>query len=266
MGNNRITGLADGIAATDAASLTQVTSAVAITGGTINGTTIGATTASTGAFSTLSATGVTTVQAGTVSLPAITTTGDTNTGIFFPAADTIAFTEGGAEAMRITSAAAVIVNGTSTSSDDATYQSGGVFVSRRASSAGTTHASFINGGSEVGSITSNTTTTFYNITSDYRLKENATPITTGLQTIAALNPVNFDWVSNRIADTGFLAHEFQSVIPNSVMGTKDAVDANGNPVYQQIDRSGAIPFLVAAIKELKATVDAQAARIAALEA
>jgi hypothetical protein len=44
------------------------------------------------------------VPAGTVSLPAITTTGDTNTGIFFPAADTIAFTEGGAEAMRITSA------------------------------------------------------------------------------------------------------------------------------------------------------------------
>jgi hypothetical protein len=36
-------------------------------------------------------------------LPAITTTGDTNTGIFFPAADTIAFTEGGAEAMRINS-------------------------------------------------------------------------------------------------------------------------------------------------------------------
>jgi hypothetical protein len=44
------------------------------------------------------------VPAGTVSLPAITTTGDTNTGIFFPAADTIAFTEGGAESMRITSA------------------------------------------------------------------------------------------------------------------------------------------------------------------
>jgi hypothetical protein len=46
MGNNRITGLADGIAATDAASITQVTSAVAITGGTINGTTIGTTTRS----------------------------------------------------------------------------------------------------------------------------------------------------------------------------------------------------------------------------
>ena len=71
--------------------------------GPLNGT-VGATTPTTGAFTTLSATGVTTVQAGTAALPAITTTGDTNTGIFFPAADTIAFTEGGAEAMRITSA------------------------------------------------------------------------------------------------------------------------------------------------------------------
>ena len=41
--------------------------------------------------------------AGTAALPAITTTGDTNTGIFFPAADTIAFAEGGVEAMRINS-------------------------------------------------------------------------------------------------------------------------------------------------------------------
>jgi hypothetical protein len=56
---------------------------------------------------TLTATGVTTVQAGTAALPAITTTGDTNTGIFFPAADTIAFAEGGTEAMRIDSSANV---------------------------------------------------------------------------------------------------------------------------------------------------------------
>jgi len=159
----------------------------------------------------------------------------------------------------------VIVGGTSTSSNESTYQGGGVFTSRRASSAGTTHANFLNGGSVVGSITSNTTTTFYNTTSDYRLKENATPVTTGLQTIAALNPVNFDWVSNRVADTGFLAHEFQAVIPNCVMGTKDAIDANGNPVYQQIDRSGAIPFLVAAIKEQQALITALTARITALE-
>jgi hypothetical protein len=45
--------------------------------------------------------GAVTFTAGSAAAPAITTTGDTNTGIFFPAADTIAFAEGGAEAMRI---------------------------------------------------------------------------------------------------------------------------------------------------------------------
>jgi hypothetical protein len=70
--------------------------------GPVNGT-VGATTPAAGAFTTLSATGVTTVQAGSAGSPAITTSGDTNTGIFFPAADTIAFSEGGAESMRINS-------------------------------------------------------------------------------------------------------------------------------------------------------------------
>lgn len=76
---------------------TQGAGAVAITGGSINGTTIGATTPSTGAFSTG------TFNLGTVAAPSITFAGDTNTGIFSPAADTIAFVEGGAEAMRIDS-------------------------------------------------------------------------------------------------------------------------------------------------------------------
>jgi hypothetical protein len=68
----------------------------------INGT-VGATTATTGAFTTLSATGVTTLQAGTALLPALTTTGDTNTGLWFPAADTIAASTGGTERYRVDS-------------------------------------------------------------------------------------------------------------------------------------------------------------------
>jgi len=56
-----------------------------------------------GGFPAVRAGGTVTASAGTVSAPAITTTGDTNTGIFFPAADTIAFSENGVESMRIDS-------------------------------------------------------------------------------------------------------------------------------------------------------------------
>ena len=56
-----------------------------------------------GTFTNISVSGVASFADGTVSLPSITNIGDTNTGIFFPAADTIAFTEGGTEAMRINS-------------------------------------------------------------------------------------------------------------------------------------------------------------------
>ena len=55
--------------------------------------------------------------AGTASLPIYSTTGDTNTGIFFPAADTIAFAEGGAEAMRINSSSEVLVGTTTTTNN-----------------------------------------------------------------------------------------------------------------------------------------------------
>ena len=44
-----------------------------------------------------------TVPAGSAAAPAITTTGDTNTGIFFPAADTVATSVAGTEGTRLTS-------------------------------------------------------------------------------------------------------------------------------------------------------------------
>jgi hypothetical protein len=82
------------------------------TASNMNNVAIGGTTPLAGKFTALEATGVTTVQAGSVSAPAITTTGDTNTGIYFPAADTIAFTEGGVEAMRIFSSSGVSIGNT----------------------------------------------------------------------------------------------------------------------------------------------------------
>jgi hypothetical protein len=101
----------------------------------INGT-VGATTPTTGAFTTVSASGVVTVSAGSVSAPAIIPTGDTNTGIFFPAADEIALVEGGTEALRITSANftrplayadTVVALGNSGTATTINLQSGNVF-------------------------------------------------------------------------------------------------------------------------------------------
>jgi len=60
-------------------------------------------TSGTSTFTNLNVTGVTTVAAGSTAAPSISPTGDSNTGIFFPAADTIAFGEGGSEALRIDS-------------------------------------------------------------------------------------------------------------------------------------------------------------------
>ena len=129
---------------------------------------------------------------------------------------------------------------------------------------GTVYSAFYYNTTQVGSITqSGTTGVLYNITSDYRLKDNPTKITNGLETIQALNPVNFTWNPDGTSDSGFLAHEFQSVLPRSVVGEKDAVDAEGNPVYQAMDNSGAVPFLVAAIQELNAKVTALEAQLGA---
>ena len=93
-------------------------------GNQINNVIIGTTTPLAGAFTTLSATGVATFSAGTAALPALTTTGDTNTGIFFPAADTVATSVGGSERMRIQSDGKV---GIETTSPYATLQIGSGF-------------------------------------------------------------------------------------------------------------------------------------------
>lgn len=114
-------------------------------------------------------------------------------------------------------------------------------------------------GSVVGYIGTNDTATAYVTSSDYRLKENVQPMQNALAKVAQLNPVTYTWKSNGASGQGFIAHELQQVVPECVVGTKDAVDAQGNPVYQGIDASFLIATLTKAIQELTA-------RVAALEA
>ena len=120
--------------------------------------------------------------------------------------------------------------------------------------------------SQVGSISSNGTTTSYNTSSDYRLKENIAPMTGALATVTQLKPVTYKWKSDGSDGQGFIAHELQEVVPDCVTGEKDAVDADGNPVYQGVDTSFLVATLTAAIQELKAINDQQAQTITALTA
>ena len=120
---------------------------------------------------------------------------------------------------------------------------------------------------------SGTTTVSYTTSSDYRLKENVVPMTGALATVAQLKPVKYKWKSDGSDGQGFIAHELQAVVSDCVTGTKDELDAEGNPKYQGIDTSFLVATLTAAIKELKAindtqdeTINALTARIVALEA
>jgi len=97
----------------------------------------------------------------------------------------------------------------------------------------------------------------YNTSSDYRLKENVVSLTGGITRLKTLLPKRFNWIadeSNTVVD-GFLAHEVTAV-PEAIVGTKDQVDADNNPVYQQIDQSKLVPLLVAAVQELISKVEA----------
>jgi len=109
------------------------------------------------------------------------------------------------------------------------------------------------GSTEVGKITTNGTLTVYNTTSDYRLKNVIGAVTGHGERLDALEPIEYEWKSNGSHTRGFLAHQFQEVYADSVTGTKDAVDADGNPVYQAMQASTAevIADLVAEIQSLR---------------
>ena len=113
-------------------------------------------------------------------------------------------------------------------------------------------------GTQVGTIkrVGSTSATVYNTTSDYRLKTVTGAVTGQGARLDALKPIDYQWKEGNTSARGFLAHEFQTVYPNSVSGDKDATDANGNPVYQamQASTSEVIADLVAEIQSLRQRV------------
>jgi len=120
--------------------------------------------------------------------------------------------------------------------------------------------SFNAAGSNVGSIVYNGTVTVYSTTSDYRLKDITGPLTDSGSFIDALKPKVGTWKESGNKFVGFIAHEFAEVSPSSVAGEKDAVDADGKPVYQAMQASSAevIANLVAELQSVRQ-------RLAALE-
>jgi len=80
-------------------------------------------------------------------------------------------------------------------------------------------------------------------------------MTGATERLKQLNPSRFNFIADAdVTVDGFLAHEVQDIVPEAITGTKDAVDDDGNAVYQGIDQSKLVPLLVATIQELEARI------------
>ena len=144
---------------------------------------------------------------------------------------------------------------------------------------GNEHYRFNNPNGECGNIMTTGTSTVYNTSSDYRLKENDVEISDGITRVKKLRPIKFNWkVDNSKTVDGFFAHEVQEVVPEAVAYDKDQVvtqadidaekykqDELGNPIYQSYDAAYLVPLLTAALKEEIAKREALETRVAALE-
>ncbi len=133
---------------------------------------------------------------------------------------------------------------------------------------------FSNGNGTVGTIATSGTSTSYNTSSDYRLKENEVALSNGIERLKQLKPYRFNFKAD--TDTtvdGFFAHEVSSVVPEAISGEKDATetytDDNGdeqtriNP--QGIDQSKLVPLLTSALQEAITKIETLEARVQTLE-
>ncbi len=177
-----------------------------------------------------------------------------------------------AEYMRIDSSGNVLINTTSAGDGKVRISANAnAFNPLKIDDTGSTGGNYIqflnSAGNQAGNINHNgTTTVAYGTSSDYRLKEDIVPMVGALATVAQLKPVTYKWKIDGSDGQGFIAHELQEVVPDCVVGEKDAVDADGNIKPQSIDTSFLVATLTAAIQEQQTIINDLKARVETLEA
>ena len=188
-------------------------------------------------------------------------------------------TGGGTERMRILSGGSITTNGNTSVPTGSTNGFGFTTDQFYLSSIGTgaNYAQrFYNGNGLVGNILVSGTSTAYNTSSDYRLKENVVTLSDGITRLKQLKPYKFNFIADKSKTfDGFFAHEAQAVVPESATGVKDEVESEdnietntkkGDPIYQGIDQSKLVPLLTAALQEAVAKIEVLETKVAALEA
>jgi hypothetical protein len=167
------------------------------------------------------------------------------------------------ERMRITKGGAVLIGTTASvysvaSKIELSYDGNTIYGINIKTTAGDgTNINFVNSsGSQVGSIHSTASVTTYNVTSDYRLKEDFKEIN-GLEKLSLIKVYDFKWKADESRMDGVIAHELAEVIPYAVTGEKDGEQMQG------VDYSKIVPILVKAIQEQQQMIDELKALIAA---
>jgi hypothetical protein len=104
-------------------------------------------------------------------------------------------------------------------------------------------------------------------TSDYRMKTDITPITDAIERMKKAKVYTFykNIDPSHTLQTGFIAHELAEVQPDVVIGEKDAVDNDGNPIYQQVMETKLIPVMAQAINDLIGMVEKLALEVEKLK-
>ena len=112
--------------------------------------------------------------------------------------------------------------------DGAYIAQSGVRSSSRNITTSANHLIFYNPNGVCGSIKTENSATVYATSSDYRLKENITPLTDAAERVKELKPCRFNFKADESKTVdGFLAHEAQTVVPEAVCGIKDETEEIG---------------------------------------